>query len=105
MKKRLTEIKFNVQLDGKMKEVSGNEEFNMSFYNGTLNIVLACAVILKTKKPIRYTYGLSYRNPTTNKVLITKESAINHVRTGGNIDVRATTDTIYINEYSANDMW
>lgn len=32
--------------------------------------------IQNTNKDIRYTYGFTWKNPTTNKVLITKEKAI-----------------------------
>ena len=48
---------------------------DMSFY-WTLNKEILKAFIEKTDKPIRYTYGLKYRNPTTLNVPVSKERAL-----------------------------
>lgn len=86
-------------------EVNGAEEFDMSFFDGTLNRSRAIAIIKKTKRKILYTHGLSYRNPTINKQPITVERAISIVSTESLVDVRATKDAVYINTYSDNDMF
>ena len=49
---------------------------DMSFYYGTLNKEILKAFIEKTDKPIRYTYGLKHRNPTTLNVPVSKERAL-----------------------------
>lgn len=103
VKQSIAKAKFETALELKKNEVNGNETFNVSFTRG-YDAAFVCAVLLKTKRPIRYTYGLSYRNPTTNKVLIPVEKAVACVRKGGFVDVRAEKDCIYINEYSENDM-
>ena len=77
----------------------------MSFYNGTLNRQTLTDFISATDKPIRYTYGLSYRNPTTNKALIDKEKALQIVEREGFLDATEKEDCLYLNAYSENDMW
>ena len=65
-------------------------------------------IILKEKNfdKYEYTYGLEYRNPTTNHVPITKEQAINYLENGGFITVELIDGvTLHINEFSCNDMW
>ena len=58
-----------------------------------------------TDKPIRYTYGLGYRNPTTNNALIGREKAIQIVESERLLDATEKEDSLYLNAYSANDMW
>ena len=77
----------------------------MSFYNGTLNRTKLINFIETTTKPIRYTYGLGYRHPTTNKKLITKEQAIKIVNTQSLLDADEYEDYLHLNAYSSNDMW
>ncbi len=90
----------------KMKEsVTGKEIEDMSFYNGTFDRARAVAIIEKSSRKCVYTYGLSYRNPTTHNAPRTKKEAIAIVRNGGFIDVHFRKDVISINEYSDNDMW
>ena len=63
--------------------------------------------IQNTNKDIRYTYGFTWKNPTTNKVLITKEKAIELIQ-GGNYahyDLTETDEYLHLNLFSANDMW
>lgn len=70
----------------------------------------------KTKKEIlnylegdfkfKYTYGFEYRNPTTHKVDITKEEAINTIKEASFLDVTLLEDNIiHLNEFSLNDMY
>ena len=90
----------------KIKEsVTGKEIEDMSFYDGTLDRARAVAIIEKSSRKCVYTYGLSYRNPTTHNAPRTKKEAIAIVRNGGFVDVHFRKDVISINEYSANDMW
>ena len=90
----------------KMKEsVTGKEIEDMSFYDGTLDRARAVAIIEKSSRKCVYTYGLSYRNPTTHNAPRTKKEAIAIVRNGSLVDVHFRKDVISINEYSANDMW
>lgn len=77
----------------------------MSFFRGTLNRKVLTDFINTTDKPIRYTYGLGYRGPTTNKALIGKEKALQIVENEGLLDATEKDDCLYLNAYSANDMW
>ena len=77
----------------------------MSFYNGTLNREELINFIKTTNKPIKYTYGLGYRNPTTNHVPITVERAIEIVKTQSLLDATEYEDYLHLNAYSDNDMW
>lgn len=58
----------------------------MSFYNGTLNRETLKEFIKETDKPIRYTCGLGYRNPTAHKGLIDKDRALGIVDTKSLLD-------------------
>ena len=77
----------------------------MSFYDGTLNRKKAIEFIATTDKPLKYTYGLGYRNPTTNHKPITKERAIEIIDTEGLLDIYEHEDYVHLNAYSDNDMW
>lgn len=77
----------------------------MSFYNGTLNREELIKFIKTTNKPIKYTYGLGYRGPTTNHVPISIERAIEIVNTEGFLDAQEYEDYLHLNAFSANDMW
>lgn len=77
----------------------------MSFYNGTLDRPALIEFIKTTTKPIKYTYGLGYRNPTTNHKPITVERAIEIVKTQGFLDATENEEYLHLNAYSDNDMW
>jgi len=77
----------------------------MSFYDGTLDREKAKKVIETTEKPLRYTYGFSFRNPTTNKKLISKERAIEIINDESFLDITENDEFIHLNAYSDNDMW
>lgn len=62
-------------------------------------------LIKTTDKPFKYTYGLSYRHPTTDHVPMTREDAIKELKSKGFTDVTEHEDYIHINSYSDNDMW
>lgn len=77
----------------------------MSFYHGTLDKEELKKFIEKTKKPIRYTYGLKYRNPTTKDVPVSKERALQIVSTENLLDATEYESCLDLNAYSGNDMW
>ena len=87
------------------KSVKGDELLYMSFYHGTLDKMKAKAIISKTKRPITYTYGLAYRNPTTYHVPKTVEEAFEIIDTESLLDIHFNKDEIHLNAYSGNDMW
>ena len=78
---------------------------DMSFYNGTLDRDRLKAFIKKTDKPIRYTYGLKYRNPTTLNVPVSKERALQIVDSQPMLDAKELDDVLDLQAYSSNDMW
>ena len=61
--------------------------------------------IKETKKPIVYTYGFGYRNPTTHRVPITKEEAMQKINKNGLTDITEEEEVVHVNQYSENDMW
>ena len=77
----------------------------MSFYNGTLDTAIAKEVITNTDKELKYTYGLSFRNPSTHKKPISKEEALRIIDTKGMLDIDEYEDWIHLNAFSDNDMW
>lgn len=56
------------------------------------------------QKKILYTFGLSYRNPTIYKEEITLEQAIDNINKYY-CDVTELDEYIYINCFSANDLY
>lgn len=77
----------------------------MSFYDGTLDKAKAKTEILKSEKHCEYTYGLSYRNPTTYHKPVTKDEAIKLIDQASLLDITENDEVIHLNEYSENDMW
>gem|GEM_PF-1300603 len=77
----------------------------MSFYDGTLNREELKKFIQETEKPIRYTYGLKFRNPTTRDVPVSKEEALKIVDRENLLDATEYRDYLDLNAYSGNDMW
>lgn len=77
----------------------------MSFYNGTLDRESLKEFIEKTDKPIRYTYGLKFKGPTTMNVPVSKEQALEIVDSQSLLDAKELDDCLDLNAYSGNDMW
>ena len=77
----------------------------MSFYDGTLDRAKAKDYINTSNKPCQYTYGLGYRNPTTNHKPITKIEAMEIIDRESLLDIDEYADYIHLNAYSGNDMW
>ena len=63
--------------------------------------------IMSTEKPIVYTYGYVWKNPTTSRVPRTKEEAIDLVDGGGYATIKYMEDEecLHLNLLSGNDMW
>ena len=66
----------------------------------------AIETILSTDKKILYTYGWKWKNPTTYKVPVTKEEAVEIIKAGhwAHFDLTDKGDYLDLNLYSANDM-
>ena len=79
--------------------------FKMSFYDGTLDRAKAKEFVVQTNKPLKYTYGLIYRNPTTHNKPITKAEALKIIDEQGFLDIEEKQEYIHLNAYSDNDMW
>lgn len=78
---------------------------NMSFYNGTLKRDVLKAVIETTEKPIVYTYGYAWKNPTIHRKPVTKEQALDIVKEEDLLDAKEEESCIHLNAFSSNDMW
>lgn len=76
----------------------------MSFFNGTLDKEKLKDFIARSNKEIRYTYGLAYKNPTTYKVLISKNEAFDIINKESMLDATEFEDYLNLNAYSANDL-
>lgn len=61
--------------------------------------------INKVGKEIKTTHGFSWKNPTTYKVTIEKETAINLIKKSCLIDITEEEEFIHLNTFSSNDMW
>lgn len=77
----------------------------MSFFNGTLNKEDLIKFVENTDKEIRYTYGLGYRNPTTNRELITKDRALEIIASESFLDADEEDEYLHLNAFSANDLY
>ena len=77
----------------------------MSFYNGTLNRDELEKFILKMEKPVVYTYGFAYRRPTTYRVSVSVEQALDIVRHQSYLDATEEENCLHLNAFSDNDMW
>ena len=82
-----------------------NMPIDMSFYHGTLNKDRLKAFIKKTDKPIRYTYGFKFRNPTTLNVPVSKEKALDIVDSQSMLNAKELDDVLDLQAFSSNDMW
>lgn len=78
---------------------------DMSFYNNTMNKEKLKEFIRETNKPIRYTYGFKWKNPTTLNVRKTKEQAIKIVDSASMLDATELVDVLDLNAFGGNDMW
>ena len=86
-------------------EYTGNETLRMSFYNGTLDRSMAKGIIRNTTRPVVYTYGFEYRDPTINHKPIEKTAAYGIIDKESFLDIDFRDDLIHLNAYSCNDMY
>ena len=77
----------------------------MSFYDGTLDSAELIEFIKATSKPIKYTYGLIYKNPVTLRKPITLEEALVIIRTQSFLDADEYDDYVHLHAFSSNDLW
>lgn len=77
----------------------------MSFSDGTLNRGELRQFIKDTDKKILFTYGLTFRNPATNKKEITKEDALEIVSVENLLDAKEYQDYLFLNAFSSNDLY
>ena len=64
----------------------------------------AIELIKNTNKKFVYTYGLTYRNPTTYRVPITRDKALDYAKSSI-VDITEEDNVIHINRYSGNDLF
>lgn len=77
----------------------------MSFHDGTLNKEELIKFVNSTEKEVRYTYGLGFRNPTTNRELVTKDRALEIIESQSLLDATEEKDYLHLNAFSVNDMF
>lgn len=87
------------------KIVTGKEELDMSFYDGTLDRLKARVIVEKSSRPIFFTYGYAWENPTTNHIAIDKADALKKIANEGHLDIDFKTNEIHLNAFSGNDVW
>ena len=96
-KSKQKSIKFNVKGNINM--------LKMSFFDGTLDRAKAKAFILTSQKPCIYTHGLGYRGPSTHRVPISTDRALQIIENECLLDITEEDKAIHLNTYSGNDMW
>lgn len=64
----------------------------------------AIELLKETDKQILYTHGLGYREPTINKVPVSKEKALEYADESL-VDITEYEDYIHVNTYSGNDLF
>ena len=77
----------------------------MSFFYGSLNKSKLIEFVQRTEKPIKYTYGPKFRQPTTLRVPVTVAEAVSIIEREDLLDAEELDDYIDLNAFSANDMW
>lgn len=77
----------------------------MSFFHGTLKREELKKFIESYKKPIKYTYGIGYRNSSTNKKPITKKEAFEIIERENYLNAIETEECLYLNAYSDGDLF
>lgn len=79
---------------------------NYSFFSDSENSKEEALKLLQTtKKEIRYTYGLKFRNPTTYEVPIDNSKALELFLKNSLNDVVEHENYIDFNQYSSNDLY
>ena len=77
----------------------------MSFYDGTMDRQALKAFVAETGKPICFTYGYEWKNPTTHRVPKSKAEAIRIIDRDSMLNATEEKNCLHLNEFSANDMW
>lgn len=102
--KNIKDLQFEMKC-ANVGEVSPNECVKMSFYEGTLDMPRAIAIVkANTKRPYYYRYGFAYKGAEAHQ--ISKQDAIDILMEHKHYtDFDAHGDSIVINQYSDNDMF
>lgn len=58
-----------------------------------------------TDKPFVYTVGFEYKKPTTHRVWINRDKALEIFNKESQLDITEEKYCVHINEFTANDMW
>lgn len=99
-------ISYQVAEEKEFENCTGEEVLKMSFYDSSLERARAAAIIRKSKRPIVYTHGYGWKNPTTYRKSIDKETALSIVRDTGNyLDIQFEEKEIHVNTFSGNDLY
>ena len=77
----------------------------MSFYNGTLDKKVLRDKIRNTNKQILFTYGFTWKNPTTCKQPVSVDEALRIVEKEDFLDATESRDNIHLNAFSINDLY
>lgn len=77
----------------------------MSFYNGTLDKKVLRETIKNTNKQVLFTYGYTWKNPTTYKQPVSVEEALRIVEKEELLDATESDDNIHLNAFSINDLY
>ena len=81
------------------------EWLRMSSFDSSLNADIAAEAILNSDKQCVYTHGIGYRHPTTYRVPISKEKAIDIIYNASDVvDVEEEADVFHINTLGGNDL-
>lgn len=77
----------------------------MSFYDGTLNKKVAASYVSAADKPLLYTYGYEYRDPSTHRIPVDKKKALDIIERESYLDIQFETDYVHLNAFSENDLF
>ena len=80
------------------------EWLRMSSLDSSLDTDVAIDTIINSNKPCVYTHGYAYRHPTTYRVPISKEKAIEIIERSDAVDVEEEADVFHINTLGGNDL-
>ena len=78
---------------------------NMSTYYGTMDRSKLAEFIKTTDKPIVYTFGFEWKNPTIRRVEKTINEALEIVRDESWLEAEEEEEVLHLHGYSENDMW
>ena len=84
--------------------MKNKQTWKMSFFDGTLDRNKLVELVDQAED-IRYTYGLGYKSPTTNRKPITREEALKIISEEHLLDADNVNGYLHLNAYSSNDLF